>query len=146
VDLGGARRAFAGLVQFVGIKPLVAGVAANLRWCVKIDIVHGRSAVVCAGETAVVVVVWGRHVSMIGEDLPDCNAFASFIFCVAFWLLPVYNQSMAKTKNDTKRVGCVLPGDLHHRLKVYTTTHKLNMGDWIRNAIHRTLTRAEAAK
>jgi plasmid stability protein len=53
---------------------------------------------------------------------------------------------MAKTKNDTKRVGCVLPGELHHRLKVYTATHKVKMGDWIRTAIHRTLAKAEVSK
>lgn len=50
---------------------------------------------------------------------------------------------MAKTKNDTKRVGCVLPGELHHRLKVYTATHKLNMGDWLKSVIARALVVAE---
>jgi len=78
------------------------------------------------------------------EWFMDCDAIRAELSLMGFSDPGKYD--FATKPAGVQRVGCVLPGDLHHRLKVYTTTHKLNMGDWIRNAIHRTLTRAEAAK
>ena len=60
-----ARRSNSRAVRVVAIDPLAAEVAADLRWRVKINAVICRDAAFFAGETAVVVVVWGGHISRI---------------------------------------------------------------------------------
>ena len=44
------------------------------------------------------------------------------------------------------RVGCLIPEELHTRLKLHCIDKDINMGDWIRTAIHRTLAKAEVSK